>query len=74
MIKQGYGIYWTRLDHASSYRQNTEINDLRKIICLRKPEVSVERISVCNVIENLAEHSIHCLLCFYSNVAIIMLP
>ena len=29
-------------------------NDLRIIIiCLRKPEVSVERISVCNVIENL---------------------
>ena len=30
---------------------NTELNDLRKIICLRKSEVSVESISVCNVIE-----------------------
>ena len=35
---------------------NTELNDLRKIICLRKFEVSVERISVCNVTSNLAEH------------------
>ena len=30
-------------------------NEWRKIICLRKSEVSVGRISVCNVIENLAE-------------------
>ena len=27
----------------------TELNNLRKIICLRKSEVSVERISVCSV-------------------------
>ena len=27
---------------------NTKLSDLRKIICLRKSEVSVERISVCN--------------------------
>ena len=40
-----------------------ELNDLRKIICLRKSEVSVERISVCSVIENLAEHDIRCLPC-----------
>ena len=32
--------------------KNTELNDSRKIICLRKSEVSVERISVCNVTEN----------------------
>ena len=31
---------------------NTELNDLRKIILLRKSEVSVERISVCDVAEN----------------------
>ena len=31
---------------------NTELNDRRKTICLRKSEVSVERISVCNVIKN----------------------
>ena len=33
------------------YTYNTKFNDLRKIICLRKSEVSVESISVCNVIE-----------------------
>ena len=27
----------------------TELNDLKKIICLRKSDVSVERISVCYV-------------------------
>ena len=43
------------------YSNTTELNDLRKIICLRKSEVSVERISVCNVIGNLVEHGIHCL-------------
>ena len=38
---------------SSSYGENiiTKLNDLRKIICLRKSKVSVERISVCNVIE-----------------------
>ena len=45
---------------------NTELIDLRIIICLRKFEVSVERISVCNVIEKLMEHGIHCLPCFYT--------
>ena len=39
----------------------------RKIICLRKSEVSVGRISVCNVIENLAVHGILCLPCSYTN-------
>ena len=29
---------------------------MRKIICLRKSEVSVERISSCNVIGNFSEH------------------
>ena len=50
-----------------------ELNDLIKIICLRKSEVPVERISLCNVIENLAEHGIHCLLCSYTNDIIDML-
>ena len=50
---------------ATSY--NTELNDLRKIICLKKSEVSVERISVCNVTENLAEHGMHFLPCSYTN-------
>ena len=40
-------------------KNDFNINDLRKFICLRKSEVSVERISVCNVTENLAEHGIH---------------
>ena len=31
---------------------NTELNDLEKIVCLRKSGVSVERISVYNAIEN----------------------
>ena len=30
------------------YSYNTELNDLRKIISLRKSEVTVERISVCH--------------------------
>ena len=54
----------------SIYLRNTELNDLRKSSCMRKSEVSVERISVRNVNENLAEHGIHCLPCFYNNVII----
>ena len=37
-----------------------KLNNLRKLTCLRKSDVSVERILVCNVIENLAEHGILC--------------
>ena len=37
-----------------------KLNDLRIIIYLRKPEVSVERISNRNVIEKLADHARHC--------------
>ena len=40
---------------------NTELNDLRIIICLRKSEVAVEKNSVCNVNAKLMEHGIHCL-------------
>ena len=39
-----------------------ELNDLRKIICLKKSEISIERITVCNVTENMAEHGIHSML------------
>ena len=46
---------------------NTELNDLRKIICSRKSEITVERISVCNVNENLEEHGRHYLPCSYTN-------
>ena len=45
---------------------NTKLNGLRTNILLRKSKVSVERISVCNVIENLVEHGIHCVPCFYT--------
>ena len=51
---------------------NTELNDFRKIICLRKSECSVEKNSVCIVIENLAGHGIHCLPCSYTNDVINM--
>ena len=46
---------------------DTEVNGLKENISLRKSEVYVERISVCNVIENLAEHGIHCLPSSYTN-------
>ena len=36
-----------------------------KIICLRKSDVSIERISDCNAIKS--EHGIHCLSCSYTN-------
>ena len=45
---------------------NTKLNELRNFICLSKSEVSVERISVCDVTKNLIEHGIHCLPCSYT--------
>ena len=54
------------------FTDNLELNDLRIIICLRKSEVPVERISVCNLIENGVEHGIHCLPCSYTNEVINM--
>ena len=53
---------------------NTELNNLRIIICLRKSEVTVEKISVCTDIEKLMEHGIHCLLCSFTNDIIDLLP
>ena len=44
--------FWTRKEKNGTllgFGINTESKDLRIIICLRKPKVSVERISVCNV-------------------------
>ena len=41
---------------------------------LRKSEVSIERTSICNVIENLAEKGKHCLPCSYTNDVINLLP
>ena len=51
-----------------------ELNDLRKIICLRKSDISVERITVHNGIEKLSEHGIHSLLCFDTSDVIYLLP
>ena len=54
---------------------NTELNGMRKIICLRKSEVSVEKNSVCNVNENLAEHGIYFFaMLLYHNDVINILP
>ena len=55
---------------------NTELdlNDLKIIICFIKSDVTVERLSVCNVIEKLMEHDIHCVPCSYTNGVIDLLP
>ena len=41
----------------------TELNDWRKMICLRKIKIFVERILIYKVIENLVEHGRRCLSC-----------
>ena len=46
-----------KLTILSIYMYNTELNDLRKVICLRKCAVFVERISVCYAIEKLMGHT-----------------
>ena len=48
---------------------NTELNDLKLLICLRMSKVSVKGITVFNVIEKLAEHGILCLPCSRINKA-----
>ena len=40
---------------------------------LRTTDVTIERISVCNIIEILMEHGIHCLSCSYTNDVIYLL-
>ena len=42
-----------KINSVSINTLNSELNDLRKIICLRKSEISFERILVRSVIENL---------------------
>ena len=61
-IKTDLSLQFTN-QHMFSYisfilnkKINTELNDFRIIICLRKSEVSVESTSVCNVIEKMAQH------------------
>ena len=41
------------------FTHNKELNDLRKIICLRNSELTVERISSCSVTEKFMEQCIH---------------
>ena len=54
---------------------NTELKYSRiTFFSLRKSEVTVERISMCDVIEKLMEHGIHCLPCSYTNDVIYLLP
>ena len=65
-----YSFQCFTIKFINKFLYNTELNDLRKIICLRKSEVSVDRISVC-YIKNLAEH---CLPCSCTNDDINMLP
>ena len=48
--------------HQQKFTHNKEWLDII-LFCLRKYEISVELISVYNVIEKLAEHGIHCLPC-----------
>ena len=54
MIEKGSNIKMKGLLVLSVYGDTwkIELNDLRKIICFKKSEVSVERISARNVIEN----------------------
>ena len=59
---------------ASNFTDNTELNNLRIVICLRKSEITVERISVCNVIEKLMENGIHCLPCSHTNEVVDLYP
>ena len=49
-------IQYTVYIRSLSRNKNTESNDLKKMICLRKTEVCVERITVYKVIETLVEH------------------
>ena len=37
--------------HGTYLQKNTELNDLGKLVCLRKSEVSVKRVAVCNVVK-----------------------
>ena len=47
--------------------KNTELNNLRKIICLRKSEVMFKKKkkTVTNVVEKLVEHGIHSIMLLY---------
>ena len=63
--------FWPCRDNPTA--RSSKKNRNRTLIRLRKSEVFVERISVCNVIEKFMEHSIHCLSCSYNNDVIDLL-
>ena len=67
LILKDFLLVLKYFSHRKSIRYNTEVNDLRVIICLRKSKVPVDKIFVCNVTEKLMEHGIHCLLCSYTS-------
>ena len=72
-------LLFQNFDHLESTNtgfitHNTELKDLRKIICLRKSEVSVGRKSVYKVIEKLAEHGRQYLPCSHTSDVINLLP
>ena len=73
MFRDFLWLPWKTRDSSKTKKQN-ELNDLRKIICLRKSEVSIEKNTVCKVTENQAEHGIHSLPCSYISNVINMLP
>ena len=43
---------------------NTALNDLQKIICLRKSDVSIERVSVCYVVQNFSFKTLSAMLLY----------
>ena len=55
--KHAFGI--RIMEFCTSDINNMGFNALGIIICLRKSEVSVEKILICNVTETLAEHGIY---------------
>ena len=52
---------------SNATSKNMELNDLRISICLRKSEVSVERVLVCDVTEKLMQPGKHCFPCSNTN-------
>ena len=58
--------------NVSTY--NTKLSYLRKIICLRKSDIFVEKISVPNINENLAEYGKQCLPSIDANDVINLIP
>ena len=65
--------FFSKKQTGKSHVTRNYVNDLRKIICLRKSKVSVETHLVSRALEKLAEHAIHSLPCFYTSDVIYLL-